>query len=153
MNDKGFTLIELILVTIILGILAAVAVPRYMGTINRSEAAAEDEVLRILKLNAESFAMEQFMDTGRQSYPSNPFSGALVDGYVGDGNDVLKSGDWSYVPFPDGISGHIRHKRNDDSIWLWTYTSSDRFEAQADDRGEFFSREQAGRVNGDQSDL
>ena len=37
-NKKGFTLIELIIVTVILGILAAVAVPRYMGTVNRSEA-------------------------------------------------------------------------------------------------------------------
>ena len=39
-NNKGFTLIELIMVTIILGILAAVAVPRYMGTVNQAEAAA-----------------------------------------------------------------------------------------------------------------
>ena len=44
-NRKGFTLIELIIVTIILGILAAVAVPRYIGTVNKSGAAAEDAVL------------------------------------------------------------------------------------------------------------
>ena len=53
-NNKGFTLIELIMVTIILGILAAVAVPRYMGTVNRAEAAAEDAVLSALKANAEA---------------------------------------------------------------------------------------------------
>ena len=44
-NNKGFTLIELIMVTIILGILAAVAIPRYMTTFDKAEAAAEDAVI------------------------------------------------------------------------------------------------------------
>ena len=47
-NNKGFTLIELIMVTIILGILAAVAVPRYMGTVSQAEAAAEKAVFDAL---------------------------------------------------------------------------------------------------------
>ena len=44
-NQKGFTLIELIMVTIILGILAAVAIPRYTSTVDKAEAAAEDAVI------------------------------------------------------------------------------------------------------------
>ena len=35
-TNKGFTLIELVMVTIILGILAAVAIPRYMSTVKKS---------------------------------------------------------------------------------------------------------------------
>jgi prepilin-type N-terminal cleavage/methylation domain-containing protein len=45
-NNKGFTLIELIMVTIILGILAAVAIPRYTTSVSAAEAAAEDAALK-----------------------------------------------------------------------------------------------------------
>jgi prepilin-type N-terminal cleavage/methylation domain-containing protein len=147
-NNKGFTLIELILVTIILGILAVVAVPRYMGTVNRAEASAEDAVLDALMANAEAYAMEQFQDTGRKPYPSNPFDGASIDGYVSieDLNSYdrgLRSGEWTY----NGYS--IRHKRNDNSLWRWSYTSMDSHDEQADDRGTFGDRELVSRVNGD----
>ena len=36
-NQNGFTLIELIMVMIILGILSAVAIPRYLETIQKAE--------------------------------------------------------------------------------------------------------------------
>ena len=44
-NEKGFTLIELIMVTIILGVLSAVAIPRYMGTVANAEEAVEDAII------------------------------------------------------------------------------------------------------------
>ena len=44
-KQNGFTLIELIMVMIILGVLAAVAIPRYMDTIENAEEAAEDSGL------------------------------------------------------------------------------------------------------------
>ena len=39
--NKGFTLIELIIVMVILGIMAAVAVPRYLDSISNAEESAE----------------------------------------------------------------------------------------------------------------
>ena len=57
-KTKGFTLIELIMVTIILGILAAVAIPRYMTSVAAAEAAAEDAVISSIRAGLENYATE-----------------------------------------------------------------------------------------------
>ena len=120
---------------------------QYTGTVNRAEAAAEDAVLSALKANAEAYAMEKFMDTGRKSYPTNPFDGSSVDGYkttaelaARSGNTTLDSGEWTYTA-SSSTAGLITHKRNDDSVWSWTYSSANTASGQADNRGYFGSRE------------
>ena len=47
--NKGFTLIELIIVMVILGIMAAVAVPRYLDSISNAEKSAEDAVINSIR--------------------------------------------------------------------------------------------------------
>ena len=72
-NNKGFTLIELIMVTIILGILAAVAIPRYTTSVSAAEAAAEDAVISSIRAGLDNYAQEQLMSGGRDTWPANPF--------------------------------------------------------------------------------
>ena len=143
-NNKGFTLIELIMVTIILGILAAVAVPRYMGTVSQAEAAAEKAVIDALKAAVENYATQEFLEKGRYDYPSNPFELVDVDGYCGSCDGGMVDGSWKYVSGGDFHT--ITHQRRENSLWYWEYDTSDQSNADSDDRGHNIGTE--GLANG-----
>tara|TARA_X000001382_G_scaffold72569_1_gene50607 strand:+ start:470 stop:898 length:429 start_codon:yes stop_codon:yes gene_type:complete len=119
-NQKGFTLIELIMVTIILGILAAVAIPRYASTVDKAEAAAEDAVISSILAGLETYAVEQLMDNGRRSWPDNPFDGLDTKpaGYDAlDVDDADTDGEWTF----NTTTKKITHQRNDNSRVGWQY--------------------------------
>ncbi len=119
-NQKGFTLIELIMVTIILGILAAVAIPRYMTTVEKAEAAAEDAVIGSIRAGLETYATEQLMDNGRRSWPTNPWDALETKpaGYdASDTDDADTDGEWTY----NSTTKKITHQRNDNSRVGWQY--------------------------------
>ena len=119
-NRKGFTLIELIMVTIILGILAAVAIPRYMTTVDKAEAAAEDAVIGSIRAGLETYATEQLMDNGRRSWPTNPWDALETKpaGYdANDSDDADTDGEWTY----NSTTNKITHQRSDNSRVGWSY--------------------------------
>ncbi len=60
-NKKGFTLIELLIVVVIIGILAAIAIPKFAGTKSKAYVAAMKSDLKNLVTAEESY----FSDAGQ----------------------------------------------------------------------------------------
>ena len=119
-DNKGFTLIELIMVTIILGILSAVAVPRYLGTVTKAEEAAEDAVIAGIKAGLSNYAMEQMFSEGRKTWPDHPFAGldTSPSGYdATDTDDADTDREWTF----NTTTSKITHQRGDNTRWSWTY--------------------------------
>ena len=139
-NKNGFTLIELIMVMIILGVLAAVAIPRYMDTIDNAEIASEDAVISNIGVALENYGVHKLIDAGRAIWPDNPFD-ALKEKpqtYTDDGTNADMDNEWTFV---DGDPAYITHQRSDNTRWKWEYDAGVNTGTDADTTGFLGSRE------------
>ena len=132
--NKGFTLIELIIVMVLLGILAAVAVPRMSNTIRSAEESAEQKFMGNLVSALEVYAGDQVAMRSVKRYPTNPFIVLEVqddswqfdeqmntirhfrNGFNGDfsSNEVQS---WYYVTHDPGSGNCYTTTQNDDGTY------------------------------------
>jgi len=70
-NQKGFTLIELIVVIAVLGILAGVAVPKFINVTAQAQQAAARADIGAIKAGALNLAAQNAATSGTLSYPAS----------------------------------------------------------------------------------
>ena len=84
-NKKGFTLIELLIVVVIIGILAAIAIPKFANTKDKAYVAAMKSDLRNLATYEEQYAA----DNQGAYFSGSATSAAPVNGFTPSANVTI----------------------------------------------------------------
>lgn len=119
-NNKGFTLIELIMVIVILGILAAVVVPKFFSFTTEAHTAHKESVLGAIKSGLNLYAANALVETGYRDFPNNnSLTFASIMDEVPDSDEWLitnGTGEDTIIYIGAGNAG---------SASWWVYTETD----------------------------
>jgi len=105
-NNQGFTLIELIMVIVILGILSAVAVPKFFSLTTQAHTKNKAAVIGNIKAGLNLYAANELVVNGSRTFPD---ADAIVS--TGDFSDILDEQ-------PDGWTVTAGAGANDDTCYF-----------------------------------
>lgn len=115
-NERGFTLIELVTVIAILGVLAAMTVPKFFSLQTKAKVEVENQIIGSIRAGLETYGANQIVQNGTKTYPAHASAALLTE--------VLNPTPGPLWSFATGASeGTIEHARTDTTI-TWTYSTS-----------------------------
>ncbi len=108
-NQKGFTLLELVLIIVVISVLAAVAIPHFISLSKEAERASFEYEQKTFPESLNIYSMKQL--AGNQPITAhNPFDGASVSNYAGAFPDVdgtnCPPGYWAYQGGDASLNGN-----------------------------------------------
>jgi type IV pilus assembly protein PilA len=110
-NKKGFTLIELLIVVVIIGILAAIAIPKFANTKEKAYVAAMKSDLRNLATYEEQYAA----DNNGAYFSGTATSPASMQGFTPSGNVTITA---TAAVAPASWSGEASHSQTDQTCTM-----------------------------------
>ena len=120
-RKNGFSLVELIMVMVIMGILAAVAIPKMSNVLDKAELNSEQAVVTQIWAGCESYANDKVLEDGNEAWPYHPLT---VFGRTRNMVITLDLGipdqdnEWQF----DGTK--LYHRRGNNEIWYFNYNAS-----------------------------
>ncbi len=116
-SQKGFTLIELMIVVVIIGILAALAIPRFMRATTKSK---QSEAKQILK---QIYVMQRAYRQEKDTYTADGLSASAGGSFATLGVDIMSTARYSYTITADSTSFTATANANlDDDVAVDTWT-------------------------------
>ena len=121
-NRKGFTLIELMIVVVIIGILAALAIPRFMTASTKTKQSEAKLILKQIYVNQRTYKQQA---GGVYCVPGGAASAAAPDAFADIWIEIMPEARYSYTivsadpstQFVATATGNIDDDATDD---IWT---------------------------------
>jgi len=114
-NNKGFTLIELIMVIVIMGILSAVVVPKFFSLEIKTHQKVEQAVIGNIKSGLMMYSANELVNNGSKAFPAH--NGFVLSSILDE-----EPKDWSVTSAND--SALIKYNGRVDSLIEYIYVSS-----------------------------